>query len=378
MAETATPTNGTKSELVKPGPLGQLKRFCEDPETQRRLKEMLGSRAGAFANSIINVVKNSKQLQDIAATNPASIMSSAMIAASVNLPIDPALGFAAIVPYAGKNPAAQFQLMYRGLIQLAIRSGQYAHMHDTVVYRDEIKSYNPITGDVEFTPQDSWQLRYADTPQVEDVAGFYFCFRLKSGFEAAKFLPFKEAMAHGRRFSKSYQADIKYGKATSLWSTDPVSMGAKTCIKMLLSKYGILSIEMQDAFVGESDDFASEIPETVDPNHQIGTEGCKRRLAERIAPTTEGTTDVMDGQFEDAAGGEPQESATEDGADAAEPIEQQPEPTLEQQADELFGPADGPTDKWACGKCKKGFKTRPARGKCPDCGEPVTELNIKF
>jgi recombination protein RecT len=190
---------GAKTTTLAPaGPLATLIKYTQDPDTKKRLSEMLGNRAGAFSNSIINVVKNSRQLQNIATKNPASIMSAAMIAASVNLPIDPALGFAAIVPYGGKEPAAQFQLMYKGLIQLAQRTGKYKTMNEAVVYVDELESYNPITGELKFTPQAGWKVRYAPEQRLEDVAGFYFRFELMSGFEMARFISMKEAMAHGQ------------------------------------------------------------------------------------------------------------------------------------------------------------------------------------
>jgi recombination protein RecT len=288
--------NGSKTEIARhqqgSGPLATLMGYIQSAETQRRLKEMLDKRAGAFANSIINVVKGSKQLMDIAKVNPASIMSSAMVAASVNLPIDAALGFAAIVPYSGKNPAAQFQLMYKGLIQLAIRSGQYERIHDTEVYKDEIESYNPITGEIRFTDPPTWKMRAEGDPR--NVAGFYTFFRLKTGFEASKYISFDEAMAHGRRFSKSFQADLHYAKASSLWSTDPISMGRKTCIKMLIGKYGILSIDLQEAFVSEADDFAPEGPQHIESRvvegPEIGgVEGLKARMQPEGLP--EGPSD---------------------------------------------------------------------------------------
>lgn len=280
--------NGEQTKLAPNiGPLATLLKYTQDPETKRRMSEMLGQRAGAFLNSIINVTKNSKQLQEIARVNPASIMASAMVAASVNLPIDPALGFAAIVPYSGKSPAAQFQLMFKGLIQLAIRSGQYARIHDTEVYKDEIRSYNPITGEIEFNDPDTYKMRYEG--RVEDVAGFYTFFRLKTGFEASKYISFEEAMAHGRRFSRAYQYDLSSKKQASLWSTDPLAMGRKTCIKMLLGKYGILSIEMQDAFVAEGEDFSPDGPQHVESAiiegpDVGGVEGLKARMMQQDKP----------------------------------------------------------------------------------------------
>ncbi len=333
--------NGSKTVLApaQTGPLATLKRFCADPETQRRLKEMLGNRAGAFTNSIINVVKNSKQLQEIAASNPASIMSSAMAAASVNLPIEPALGFAAIVPYMGKNPAAQFQLMYKGLIQLAQRTGKYATMNEAVVYKDELEFYNPITGELKFTPQAGWKLRYAADQKLEDVAGFYFRFELTSGFQMERFLSYEEAMAHGRRFSKSYQADLRNRTATSLWSTMPLVMGIKTLIKMTLSKYGILSIEMQDALVAENDDFSGDAQHVesciVEDSTVGGVEGLKARMMQGEVPAEAPAAPVAE---EKAPEGSP------------DPAAQSPT-ALADVDDDL---------RFQCDECLTRFKVKPA------------------
>lgn len=279
MAEEQKPQTDLAKKPELTGPLAQLQKYTQDPETKRRIQEMLGEAAGTFTNSLINVVKGSPQLMDIAVKNPASIMTSAMRAASVRLPIDPALGFAAIVPYGGNNPAAQFQLMYKGLIQLAIRTGQYKRMHDTVVYKDELERYNPITGIVEWTDPSTWKMR--GSKQDDDVAGFYFEFELVTGFVASKFLSFEDAMAWGRKYSKAYGNDIKYKKATSLWSTNPIAMGMKTCIKMLLGKYGILSVEMQQAMVAEDDDFKGDIIDADVVPQVRGVEGLVSTLKAR-------------------------------------------------------------------------------------------------
>lgn len=399
LPEKANGNGATEAAKAPAGPLATLMKYCQDPETKRRMAEMLGQRSGAFLNSVINVVKNSKQLQEIAAVNPASIMSSAMVAASVNLPIDPALGFAAIVPYSGKNPAAQFQLMYKGLIQLAQRTLQYATMHEAVVYRDELQSYNPITGEIKFTDESTWQLRYAEQQTPDDVAGFYFYFRLKSGFEMARFLSFKEAMAHGRRFSKSYQNDIKYGKQTSLWSTMPLVMGLKTLIKMTLSKYGILSIEMQDALVAEGEDFAVDVAQHVDATvvegpEVGGVEGLKQRMLQSDGGDSEAPKEV-DKPADPTHTVAPETTATTaTGATTASASEKpkkgkaRKDPEIDPTAfdsplstEEVKAAIDGATpakSKWVCERNPDEhiFEDRTASGKCPRCLGPAKEQKI--
>jgi recombination protein RecT len=259
-------------------PLGKIKRFARDPDVKRRLSEMLGKRAGAFANSIINLVKGNKYLQDC---TPDSIMASAMQAASMNLPIDPALGYAAIVPY--KN-TAQFQIMYKGLTQLCIRSGQYETLNCVEIYNDELQGHNPITGDVHFKDPANYKLRYEVNAEglidPKNVCGVYACFELKSGFKCQMYMSKEEVVAHGKRFSKAYQYDLREKKRASMWSIDPVTMWKKTVLKRLLSKYGIMSIEMQEAIVQETADF----------------EDTAQEAAKQIEGET--GTQVQDAQFE--------------------------------------------------------------------------------
>jgi recombination protein RecT len=235
-------------EKRQAGPVAVIKRYLSDEQVKRRLEETLGKRGPAFANSIINVVRNSKQLQKC---TPASVMSAAMIAATMNLPVDPVLGQAAIVPY---NDQACFQLMYRGIIQLCIRSGQYKDMNCSEIFADELKSYNPITGEVTFHDPATYKMRFADKND-NNVVGHYAYFKLVSGFEKSEYMTKDEVMAHAKKYSKAYQYDLSQKKGTSAWSTDPVAMGNKTVLIKLLKRYGIMSIEMQDALVADRETF---------------------------------------------------------------------------------------------------------------------------
>jgi len=300
--ETTLAEQGQEKALAKKpvGALAKIKEYVADPDVKRRLAEMLGKRAGSFANSIINLVKNSKYLQEC---TPDSVMASAMQAASINLPIDPALGYAAIVPYqpnGGSLAIAQFQLMYKGLVQLCIRSGQYASINCTEVYADELAAYNPITGDVRFNDPLTYKMRYTVNPEgvidPTNVVGVYACFDLTSGFRCQMYMSKAEVMAHGKRFSKAYQYDVSQNKKTSLWSNDPVSRWKKTVLKRLLSKYGIMSIEMQEAFVRESeDDFTDNAQPTPEPSQQ-GISALKdkikgKRKAKKVESTVQDKTE---------------------------------------------------------------------------------------
>lgn len=225
--------------------LTTLKGYLNNDTVKKRFQESLGdkTKSNAFISSVLTTVTNSNYLQK---ATPESIMNSALIAASLDLPIDQNLGFAAIVPY-GKE--AQFQIMYRGFIQLAIRTGQYKKMHVTEVYADEIDYYNPITGELDFKHHSVYAMR--DGQKEEDVCGFYASFVLNSGFEKSIYIPRSIMLAHAKKYSKMYQSDLNYKKKSSKWSTDFVAMGKKTAIKQLLSKWGILSTDMQKAVTSD-------------------------------------------------------------------------------------------------------------------------------
>jgi len=234
------------------GPLGIMKGYLSDESIKKRFEDVLGKRSGAFINSIINVVGSSKQLLEVARQNPGSVCRAAMRAATVNLAIDPALGHAAIVPY---GQEAVFQIMYRGVIQLCIRSGQYQTIHCSEIYRDELKSHNPITGVVTFNDPDTFKLRYSDKRTDGDVVGHYVYFKLITGFEKSDYMTHAEVMAHARRYSKAYQYDVSAGKKASPWSTDPIPMGNKTVLLRCLKRYGVMSIEMQEMITADRDTF---------------------------------------------------------------------------------------------------------------------------
>lgn len=201
-----------------------LKGYFNNEQVMKNLQAMLGQKAQGFATSVLSVVNNNKLLQN---AEPASIYSSAMIAASLDLPINPNLGFAALVPY---GRVCQFQIMTRGFIQLAIRSGMYAKITNCDVHKGELVKYDPFTDDYVFD---------SSKKESDEVIGFMAYIKTTSGFEKYYYLSVEDAKKHGQRYSKSYK--------TGVWNTDFNAMGRKTCLKMLLSKFGILSIEMQRA-----------------------------------------------------------------------------------------------------------------------------------
>ena len=201
-----------------------LRGYFNNDTCMANLRAMLGQKAQGFVTSVLSVVNNNKLLQN---AEPATVYSSAMVAASLDLPIQPNLGFAAIVPY-GRQ--AQFQIMTKGLLQLAIRSGQYERVTNAVVHKGELVKYDPFKDEYEFD---------ASKRESDEIIGFMAYFRTVGGYEKYFYMTKEEALAHGKRYSKSF--------TNGVWRDDPDAMCLKTVLKLLLSKYGILSVEMQRA-----------------------------------------------------------------------------------------------------------------------------------
>jgi len=232
-------------------PVVRVKSLLANLDVKKRFEEMLGKKAALFMASIVNAVSTNAKLQ---ACDSNSIMSAAFVAASFDLPIDSNLGFSAIIPYSGK---AQFQMMYKGIVQLAIRSAQYKHIQASEVYQDELLSYNPITGIAKFVevfPADSQRNR----GEKEKICGYFSWFELINGFSQQLYMTVEEIENHAKQYSKAYGYDSKEKKQTSNWSTNFHAMARKTVIKLLLSKWGILSIDMQRALTEDQKIYDNE------------------------------------------------------------------------------------------------------------------------
>lgn len=219
--------------------LPTLKSMLSNDIVKARFREILGAKAPGFISSILLVANSNTLLQR---AEPQSVMNAAVIAATLDLPINPNLGFAYIIPYGN---SAQFQLGYKGIIQLAMRSGQYKTINVNEVYEGEIKDVNRFTGNYEFGERSS-----------DKVVGYMAYFKLTNGFEKYLYMTKEECEKHGKKYSQTYK------RGTGLWTTEFDSMSRKTCLKTLLSKYGILSIDMQRAQVFDQAVVKSNLAET--------------------------------------------------------------------------------------------------------------------
>lgn len=213
------------SKAIQQSQPKSAKLFFQDEKVKSKFTELLGKRSSAFLTSVLQIVASNDLLQK---ADPASIYHAAMVAATLDLPINNSLGFAYIVPYKDK---AQFQLGYKGYIQLALRSGQFNRISVTEVYEGQVKEANPLTGFVF-----DWSNKISDK-----VIGYAAYFRLINGYEASHYMTVEQVLSHAKKYSQTFK------KGYGVWADDRDSMAKKTVLKLLLSKFAPLSIEMQKA-----------------------------------------------------------------------------------------------------------------------------------
>lgn len=227
-------------EIAKVKPTS--KDFFAKESVKKKFEELMGARSAQFITSVLQVVSGNTALQ---LADPQTVYTAACIAAILNLPINNNLGFAYIVPYKGQ---AQFQLGYKGFIQLAQRTGLYQTIAACPVYDGQLISENPLTGFVfDFTKKTS-----------ETIIGYAAYFKLLNGFEKTEYWTKDKVEKHATRFSQSFK------QKSGVWATDFDSMAMKTVLKNLLSKYGPLSIEMQKAIQTDQAVIKDEIGEEVE------------------------------------------------------------------------------------------------------------------
>ena len=214
-----------------------IKKFLANEEVNQKFLQTMDERkANLFKSSILQLVSNNTSWDGI---QPGSIVSACLTAATLDLPINQNLGYAYIIPYKGKTMAAQFQMGYKGFIQLAQRSGLYKTINTSDVREGEIEFRDRLSGDISF------QWEQDETKRLKlPVVGYVGYFELLSGFSKSLFMTKEEMEAHAKKYSQSYKAN---SSRMNIWKDDFGTMASKTIIKQLLSKYGPLSVEMKTA-----------------------------------------------------------------------------------------------------------------------------------
>ncbi len=195
------------------------------------LEKQLGDKKGEFVSNVIALTDADKNLQQC---DPADLIKCAMNATALNLPLNKNLGYAYVVPYKDRNTGKlvpQFQIGYKGFVQLSVRSSQYKTINTCEVREGEIKR-NKFTGHIEFIKEN----------EDGKVVGYLAYIEMLNGFQQSLYMTVKQVEAHAKKYSKNF---AKYG--TGLWKDEFDLMAKKTVLKLLLNRYGILSTEMQKA-----------------------------------------------------------------------------------------------------------------------------------
>ena len=211
------------------------KDFFAQPMVQEKLKELVGKNAPAFATSVLQIVNSNSMLVN---ADPKTIFSAACMAATLNLPINNSLGFAYIVPFQNRKAGtieAQFQLGYKGFVQLAQRSGQFERIAAVPVYEGQLLTANPLLG---------YEWDWSIKPQGQPI-GYVAFFKLINGFTAELYMSREEVTAHASKYSQTFK------KGFGVWKDQFDAMALKTVLKLLLSKQAPLSIEMQTATLAD-------------------------------------------------------------------------------------------------------------------------------
>lgn len=252
--------------------------FLNKEGVKEQLRQAVGKNSMRFVSSVVSAVTVNPGLQEC--TNP-SILSAALLGESLNLSPSPQLGQYYMVPYENKKGGvkiAQFQMGYKGYIQLAIRSGQYKKLNVLAVKEGELVRFDPLEEEIE--------VRLIEDEEEREQAktiGYYAMFEYTNGFKKALYWSKKKMLSHADRYSQAFSKDAKKIKVydfkskkevwkekvsfadfeagnypkedewmySSFWYKDFDGMAFKTMLRQLISKWGIMSIEMQRAYEGD-------------------------------------------------------------------------------------------------------------------------------
>lgn len=229
--------------------------FMTAPNIKARINEVVGKNAQSFMTSIVSAVSANPTLQEC---EPASILSAAFLGEGLKLSPSPQLGQYYMVPYDNKKAGvkqAQFQLGYKGYIQLAIRSGYYKKINVLAIKQGELIRFDPLNEDIEVNLIDDYEER-----EARETIGYYAMFEYTSGFRKAIYWPKSKMLCHADRFSKAFSKESykkllsgqipekDMWKYSSFWYKDFDAMAYKTMLRQLISKWGVMSVDLQKAY----------------------------------------------------------------------------------------------------------------------------------
>lgn len=266
-----TPTNTTamtekaaaaasKNEGPKQTIMSIMNTVLDGEGYRRRFEELLGERTPQFVSSIVSMVNGSDKLKQAFISAPETVVQSALKAATYDLPIDPTFGFAYIVPFKNKNKGyrmeATFIPGYKGMLQLAYRTGAYKKINAIELREGELKRYDLLTEDIEYEFFDE------EIRESLPVIGYVAYYRLVNGMEKYVYMSVKQVEAHERRHRKG-------DNRSPLWNSDFDSMAKKTVLRRLIGKWGIMSVQYQTSNTQNAAAASGALYENIDDDYNV-------------------------------------------------------------------------------------------------------------
>lgn len=227
----------TNQQVKAPVKHKTLRELFNDPNIKTKVEQLIGKNSATFATSVMQIANSNALLRT---AEPSSVFNAACMAATLNLPLQNGLGFAYIVPFKNnkeRKVEAQFQIGYKGFIQLAQRSGQFKRLVALPVYKKQLLKKDFING-FEF----DWE---QEPEKDENPIGYYAYFKLVNDFSAELYMSHDDIVKHAQRYSQTFK------KGFGVWHDNFEAMALKTVIKLLLSKQAPLSVEMQQAVLAD-------------------------------------------------------------------------------------------------------------------------------
>lgn len=225
----------TTENLPVTTPMKRLSAMLSTDSVKAQFQNALKEHADIFLASILDIYSDT-YLQKC---DPGKVIQECLKAATLRLPLNKQLGFAYVVPY---KDTPTFIIGYKGLIQLAMRTGAYRTINADVVYEGELQEVDKLTGIISLSGK-----RTSDK-----VAGYFAHFETVNGFRKTMFMSADDMAKYAKKYSKSFNS------ASSPWKTEPDSMGTKTMLRKLLGKYGIMSVEFASAMASDNDELTAD------------------------------------------------------------------------------------------------------------------------
>lgn len=218
--------------------------FLTQDAVKKRINDVIGGKNGQrFITAITSAISANPGLAEC---DHSTILSSALLGEALNLSPSPQLGQYYLVPFNDKKrgqKVAQFQLGYKGYIQLAIRSGQYKKLNVLAIKKGELIKYDPLNEEIEVRLIEN-DIERENTETI----GYYAMFEYLNGFRKTIYWSKDKMESHAIQYSQGYASDKRNNTSWTFWSKDFDGMAYKTMLRQLISKWGIMSIEMQKGY----------------------------------------------------------------------------------------------------------------------------------